>query len=161
MTLSAEHIIEQMQARCEAFTKKGLDDVQSLERSRDIFSACLSSNEPVKIDVVDGPTTDSKDVLLNGVPSLLVLNYYTFPVTPVIDSLVLHKTGKLLNALDVRPLMFSGPAPTMIIWSGSGTSLAEYPVLTEFDAVNALKHWAGYVFGISINTDNMLQSINT
>ena len=140
-----------------------------------VFSA-VASDRPLKFTIKDGEASECKEIYMDGmdirinqdtgksiIPSicvLSVLNRYTFPVTPGLDSPRLSQIGKLDDAIDIRPFMFSGPAPTMVIWAGSGTTTVEelgYPTLTNEDAEQAFRYWLRYIFGVNPTEDWKLE----
>lgn len=156
--------------RSETFLEQAANDIYRIEFMRDALKFSLESSKPLVYEIVQGKTGDSRDVAVTVTHDagevgeweetevvLSILNYYTFPVTAILDSIRLSQDGTLNEALDVRPLMFSGPAPTMIIWSGSNKDTIQesgYPELTTEDAVKAFNHWLSYIFGVSVSASD-------
>ena len=152
----SKELVAKVTARSFTFQDKALDDVYKLSIVRKHIVRCLEEDKPVRFGIVPGDAQECKDIFISGVCVLSVLNRYTFPVTPVLDSPLLSQKGKLDVAIDVRPFMFSGPAPTMVIWAGSGTSTIEelgYPTLTDEDAEQAFRYWLRYIFGVNATED--------
>ena len=130
--------------------------MNKLTLAREIIITAIKNDKPLFIGIHPGGTPECKEVYLDKYHVLSVLNYYTFPVTAMLDSITLSQQGKLDDALDVRPFMFSGPAPTMAIWSGTDVERIKelgYPSLTDSDAEAAFAYWLRYVFGITLNED--------
>ena len=127
----------------------------------------VHTDETLNFSIKDGDASECKEIYMPcsdtrrpDICVLSVLNRYTFPVTPVLDSPRLSQEGKLDDAIDIRPFMFSGPAPTMVIWAGSGKDTIEelgYPTLTNEDAKQAFSYWLRYIFGVNPTEDWKLE----
>lgn len=164
-----------MKHRAYTFVEAAQKDAETIKEVCFTLYALLAKDEPLIFTIKDGSSTDSKEIYMDGldirinqetgasvVPSICVLsilNYHTFPVTATLDSITLSQKGKLDDALDVRPFMFSGPAPTMVIWAGSNRDSIEslgYPTLSDEDAKQAFAYWLRYIFGVNLQDDGKL-----
>ena len=153
-------LVADVTARSYTFQDKALDDVYKLTVAKKHFIRCIEENKPILFGIVPGDAQECKDIFISGICVLSVLNYYTFPVTAILDSIKLSQRGKLDDALDVRPFMFSGPAPTMVIWSGTNKDRIEdlnYPELSDEDAESAFRYWVRYIFGLNLTETWMLE----
>jgi hypothetical protein len=166
--MTKEEFISKAVERSKTFIKDAQLDIRKISEMQSHIVNCLFNNQPLSYSVVDSEAKECKNIYImldtpyidhteeEAFCVLDVINYYTFPVTAILDSISLSKKGKLTEALDIRPFMFSGPAPTQIIWSGSDISTVKtvgYPSLTNEDAVAAFKHWIHYVFGLHLNIE--------
>lgn len=166
--MTKEELISKAVERSETFIKDAQLDIKKISEMQSRIADCLFNHEPLLFSVADSEAKECKNIyIMIDVPYidhteeepfcvLDVINYYTFPVTAILDSISLSKEGKLTDALDIRPFMFSGPAPTQIIWSGSDVSTVKavgYPSLTNDDSIAAFKHWIHYVFGLNLNIE--------
>ena len=166
-------LVQDLKARGNTFINAAKKDAELVMLMMFQLTVAVRKNEPLEYTIKDGSTSDCKEIHIidihNIVPGsplpepsicvLSVLNYYTFPVTAMLDSITLSQKGKLDDALDIRPFMFSGPAPTMVIWSGSDQEsipVLGYPKLTNEDAKQAFSYWLRYIFGVNLSDEDKL-----
>jgi hypothetical protein len=167
--MTSEELILALVERSEMFLKDAQLDIAKISIMQHRLAECVQNKLPLLYSIGDSDAKECKNIYIcidklhldhyeEEVFCVLdVINYYTFPVTAILDSITLSNKGKLSTALDIRPFMFSGPAPTQIIWSGSDRKSIEtegYPKLTDDDAKAAFKYWIHYIFGLNLNIDN-------
>ena len=154
--MSSAKLHRDMLERSLTFVDRAQEEINKIMRARTTLALALQDDKTISIDIQETGAKECLDVYLGKDLVLTVINRYTFPVTPVLDSPRLSREGKLDGAIDVRPFMFSGPAPTMVIWAGTGKDTIEefgYPTLTQMDAEAAFRYWIHYIFGLTLTAD--------
>lgn len=139
-----------------SFVSSASTDISIIMHVGELVCAAIVSGSPMEFSILPATTNDCFDITMGGMRVFSVFNYYTFPVKAVFDQDNMSEDRRDV-ARNISPFVFSGPAPTMAVWSGTDVKSVPnigYPALTENDAKSAFAYWLKYVFGVTLNQED-------